>query len=799
MDTELDKTTKLLDEKLGKIGTVEQILDKEITDFNAIQERKISEAYSQLTDYEKSIDTHIKYADNTLSKTKERLIEDYRIKIEKKRKNINLTYNFFVIFLAVVAFMLAGIYPSEIARFVCTYLAFQAANCPLNQNIVSAVVITLFILSYFAFCQPLKEHVTKDLSLENFASLEQQIHQVQILRGEIPRLSEKKEESKSALKPLIRTLKDYSETAKDALGLFTPIYKRTKFVAQWENKCDEITNALRSFNLPVEDQIAVIKYNPTGDVQHIDDDIIWQEDIINRLSIITGWKPQVIQILVVQYRGENTINIWNEVKSDHTKLALLTEILYKSNRLDTNDITRPELIGLLGKADSFNLNRISSLVHLYKTVNGLLENYRNKLTENGIAVSVISPEALLLGMHANESIEENFYRLFSEQLRGVSELNGRDGHRIALLAALLHNDFNLRRKVLFDASQNDDAIIAIMAYQEVAKKKQEANKQFRLIDFLQDTEELEAQLTQLGKKDVGAMEKFSTLKAELSAGNWYDSPNLLLQQAFKNLEKKVEETLPQVTEYKIFKTLVDDNFKKININTVERAIHANLFSAYVILLKHEIKGGSLAGTVDQLSGWERKGKALILKSREVLNKTERDYGITLIESGKPKYNFVKYSDSARIGVIDRNTPFDKFAENLSADFNALKGSDKDNNIGGIAVIRITPSKYSFALLDSDLDLPNANRDKLEIARYITTLAADYLNQEEKATISYFDEDVDLLEVINQYSIPQLIEKTGLNLSNQDRTLLSKNELRATLFKELTTKLQIEVKTFRDSL
>ena len=180
---------------------------------------------------------------------------------------------------------------------------------------------------------------------------------------------------------------------------------------------------------------------------------------------------------------------------------------------------------------------------------------------------------------------------------------------------------------------------------------------------------------------------------------------------------------------------------------------------------------------------------------EELRKNGLHYNITLVKNNKCKYDFVNYSTATKIGVIDRNTSFLDFVEEFKKDVKALlKEVDDDYDIG-LALLRVTPSKYSFGILPKEEieDIENVKIKNLDIARIIAILAKNHTTTSEKAIISTFDKNINLLEIINQLSILDLIHLKE-DISDNYKRFLKSDDLKKSLTKSLKA---MEITTFKE--
>lgn len=281
--------------------------------------------------------------------------------------------------------------------------------------------------------------------------------------------------------------------------------------------------------------------------------------------------------------------------------------------------------------------------------------------------------------------------------------------------------------------------------------------------------------------------RYDTYKMALQNGRWFSNEITLLQE---NLLKKIDEVnedIQQTKKYRILHKIIEKNFENININTVDKAIDANLFSAYVILT-HSTKY-SLMDTIDKLN-------ADHLQKQEI-KEIESKYEICLLKDEKPKYHFKRYLKGTYVGVIDKKTSFTQFNNEFLSDLGKILKIDEEINYDsndwnfGLIILKITPSKYSFGML------PGYIKSKdFQIAKTISELVnnAGILKISEKATLEIFDKNIDLLEIINQQSICDLITSEGQPISREYESFLKSDALRAAFFQRLREE---DINSFKD--
>lgn len=209
-----------------------------------------------------------------------------------------------------------------------------------------------------------------------------------------------------------------------------------------------------------------------------------------------------------------------------------------------------------------------------------------------------------------------------------------------------------------------------------------------------------------------------------------------------------------------------------------------MFGAYIIMFSSKV--GKFAPLVDMLSirNLEATNRAdrWNHKSHFTIKDIEKEYGV------QPNYDFMRFSDSTRIGVLDKGNSFLDFKNSFLRDLRLILSESKIEEKSGIGLViqRITPSKYSFGILDYEepIDIKD-----LDVANYIARLAMDHVPEEEQASIIRLDKDVDLFEIANIKSIYELIKIENDDITGIERKILESPDLKKKILEKLGTNLK----------
>ncbi|WP_235272023.1 hypothetical protein, partial [Methanosarcina mazei] len=414
----------------------------------------------------------------------------------------------------------------------------------------------------------------------------------------------------------------------------------------------------------------------------------------------------------------------------------------------------------------------------YQRVYLYIENYMKKLeTEGKIKFErQLTKKEVADNISYDKVFELNFLSLFSKQLDLSTLFFENEPYKDALKAIVFNHDINFRSTVCQEAAKLDQTIYILMEYHELIQKKNKGNQFFVLNDLFEcgfDFEEIEKEILNNPMKK----RQHQFFKNELRRGEWYDTGQMLLKSMLEDITSKLQVE----KKYETYIGVVKKSFENVNINTLDKAIDANLFTTYLIL-SSSYKGPLLTEIIDPLSC--RINQYNSPDSPNVKD-FESKYKISLFtQEGIKKYDFAKYSDSTRFGILHRDISFVDFVNGIKEDVNRIfneKKSDKKWENVGFSVIRITPSKYSFGAMD---DISDAQVKDMSISKFIARMAMGYTNDLEKTALTVLDKNVNLFKVIEQYSIFELVTLKMSDVGSYGKFLKQDKLKKAILFKLL---------------
>lgn len=274
---------------------------------------------------------------------------------------------------------------------------------------------------------------------------------------------------------------------------------------------------------------------------------------------------------------------------------------------------------------------------------------------------------------------------------------------------------------------------------------------------------------------------FQFLKTQLKEGKWYDSSVSFMVDFMEKQSQEIKDQLSKYENYTIFKKVTKDVFSRVKLGTIDKAIDSQIFGAYLIMGK---KGkGSMLDLVDKLSildsGNDIPEKRWRKKTPSQIEEIHNKYRI------KPEYDFIKFSDSTRIGILRKGQSFIDFQNRFLNDMEKVLSETSGTLESGLIVKRISPSKYSFGILE-DKQLPdNINIKNLDVAEYVTKLVSDYVPIEGQMVIGGLEKDINLLEIINMRDISELIrQEKNDDLKKEEIKVLDSSQFKYDLMNEI---------------
>lgn len=647
------------------------------------------------------------------------------------------------------------------------------------QNLNNSFDVNTYIL----------EKEINDINLKN-----PEIKEINISHGRVDSVS-----------PLFKNAKGVLETLVVNVGMSRPFIKQTFDSLVVFAKFKDM---VRNFQLTVEYYNLLDNRNffeqmqkiPPANVQLLDIESHWESAIITEIiqKLVgknTNVTSDILLLLYKEYNELTTNDVFRQICNSDDETNTLAKILIDSKRLiqPPNSIiyTPQDISSVIRKVGVFDIlqinNMLSESLRLFDYVNSYVEFlYKNDINPNfKLDIEFIIQKLEIEKITFEEQVVNLAYLVGNNVFsKIISPEDGElvDGFARASVSIKFHDEISLR-EYASKYSADKYATAIIKAYYEKAEEidRQEVISLKELLDDLN--------LIWNILKTKGDNPDFKFLQSQLKEGKWYGSIASCLKDFIDKKAIEIKEQISNIEKFEMLKDAVAMTFRQVKIETIEKSIDAQVFSAYVIMLDSE--KGPLADLVDLLSirdltaspekRWEQK-------SREQLRSIEKAYKI------KPKYDFMRFSKSTRIGVLDKGESFLEFQSGFLQDLKTIL-SKKDESFGiGLVIQRITPSKYSFGILDGQDISSDVSIKNLDVARYIARLASEHVPFEEQASIMRFEKDINLLEIVDMKSIYELIRGDGDDIDSKQKKVLQSPDLKKCIIIELDD--NIGINTFK---
>ncbi|MCK4798648.1 MAG: hypothetical protein KAT05_14820, partial [Spirochaetes bacterium] len=568
--------------------------------------------------------------------------------------------------------------------------------------------------------------------------------------------------------------KPYFQSAREFLGSLTvsvgrsiPMLKETfvimNLIVKFESKVDNFESALSYYKvLEDEKYFTGIKSFVPAQAQITDDERVWEESIIEKIidklnNQNAPVSKNIISLLYKEHNGFDTTNVYREIIRSDLELINLAKILIDSNQLvkaPKGIVYRSEdIVAIFEKGENFNLQEINNQLSYSLRILDYLNSYVEFLEKNEVYsgdkpnIEFIVNEIDNEHLSFEEQVVELTYKVgktvFSKE--PILDNNLVEAFSRASVSIKFHDEITLRNYAC-KYSANDYATAVIRAYYEKADEG-DRKEAVSIKELIYDLELINEKYNK--KEDE---KDFKFLKSQLKEGTWYDSTPALLKDYIKKEATDIKNQISNRENYDILKNAVRKTFQDVKIGTVEKAIDAQVFGAYVIMSSSS-EGHLLTELVDKLSirdldaNGENRWRFKLSKQSELIS--GKYSGV------EPKYDFINFSVSTRIGVLKKGQSFLDFQKDFFSDLKTILDVENKHFQIGLVIQRITPSKYSFGMLDDDDTLENLSLKNLDVAWYIARLASDHVPLEEQASVMKFEKNIDLLKIIDELSICEL--------------------------------------------
>lgn len=795
------KFEKEIGHLIDEISLIEKKLIETEGAISSQIERSIEDSLKRLNDYRNSIKSEGDNSKNNLIKITnefEKCVSEYLKKIDKINETIGKTLIFLGISVGFCLLLYYVVIPlqSDTLLFICSILF----------GIV--VIVLLFYIYQFSM-------QSREVQEKRFQQVTSQVKETSYHIGDNdpPRIKRDDIVKKPLVESFVADMINGAVRLGEAHPLLSGCYEEVRFLADWNNICDDVKDALNFYKLDFGNALDDIDRSSDARLRIQNNERNNEKYILNYIADknIIGGNPfdsSILQFLFDHYKARNTKVKWDEIRQNQDQLEVVGDIIYQSKLvdLDSNSLNLDGFILILEKAEYFNWRDIEHYCSSYQRIVKELGVINNELRKQGVNISnEFKRNEIISVIKFNDDFKSNLLHILTSELENNLTLERKPAFVSAIMALILHPDSRFKEIVCRNAA-NDESVTILLAYLELKRKMQSDMQEIKISDLFDNRDMIDAieqKVFGIEDFDHELYHRHNTLKDYLYDGGWFNDEFLLIQEGFERKNKEIEKCLEEIQEgrkYKIIQRIIENNFENINVNVIDKAIDAKLFSVYMILT-HSTKGP----LVPILKKLRADGK-----SEEYIKSVEEDYRIALKQNGKPKYVFDNYTKGTFIGVIDREKSFSEFREEFIHDVRRMiyidRGipfdSEYDSNEQlkeecdlnmGYFILRITPSKYNFGIDDEFI----TTRD-IDIARKVAGMLnrVNALKYSEKATMEVFDNSIDLLEFVNQYSVFELMEKDGGNIPHKYVKFLKTERLKEALFSSLKEHGS-EVDNFKD--
>lgn len=603
----------------------------------------------------------------------------------------------------------------------------------------------------------------------------------------------------SRTKPLFWTAKNTFESLLVSVGktssTISLVYGQLTLMTKYGKIVDDFKFSLMFYRIPIDEQFfKELKERVPAQAQIIDDENSWKEYIIERIANF-GFKKvelskHIITLLYDEYNGLNSNAIYRsilELPEEQTKLA---QILISSKRLiqttHHTDYSLEDITQLLTKQDTFNLSDLNNNLSKSLRLLDYLNSYVIFLEDNKLHVPV-RPSITFLVKEEDKSHPDfeaqvinycmNIGRsAFDYEISTLPDLS--DGFTRASISIKFQNEISLK-KYACSISGSTEATAVIKAYYEKSKETERKT----IVTLKELVENLQLIQSYLIDKET---EDFKFLRDQLKNGEWFDSSAAYMKKFYDASTKKLEDQMKEFGQFSILKKIVKDTFKQVKIGTVEKAIDAQVFGAYIILLHSDKR--KFAPLVNELSirhlNDPTPEKRWIRKSEKECDEAERKNRV------RPKYDFVNFSDYTRIGVFGKGSSFADLQKEFLKDVKTILRVNNQNEPEeekfeiGLVIQRISPTQYSLGILDDSSISDFVNIKNLDVAHHIARLADAHISLEEQASVIKYEKDMNILRILDHYSIYELIRIENDDCSEKEKNVLGSDEIKNEILEQL---------------
>ena len=492
----------------------------------------------------------------------------------------------------------------------------------------------------------------------------------------------------------------------------------------------------------------------------------------------TEISSKTLKLLYLEHHGESTQSLWRKEKD--VIAGELANILFESGRLPPKEgkgsikYTVEDVRYILYQLDEFSLNRTNALLLEYSRYldysQAFLLFLRNNDIKSTCDVSIIKISDVLRSIESSNFDEAmvKLLKILSEEsiASAYSDLSKEKTPSFALVSLPIFLENPSMREIACRLAAKDEHVPEIaFAYNEFNKKLgiegEIDGKRFVSVDYL--VKHSDEKIKEKKEELKGFENETREIKTLLENGQWVTSQWYVIQKAMSKISRS--------TDRIVIKDRLKSIFGNLSISTIKRFLETKTVNAYLITFN--CSTGPLADLIDCFVDCE-EGKL-------------KQYGINLKFGEKQSYNFVQYTDSARVGVIPRGLSFEEFKKLWQKNFAIIEKKRREliqdydwkkGDLTGVEVVihRFDPSEYNYYAYQSPLAVTEA-------VSKIQELLKEELKPEELASLILYEGKTNLLREILEYPIANLVNDK-IRLSSVQEELLGKDELKKAVLKEI---------------
>ncbi|NJD53843.1 MAG: hypothetical protein FIB07_13360 [Candidatus Methanoperedens sp.] len=470
------------------------------------------------------------------------------------------------------------------------------------------IVIIGFLVVCFTYTVLRKINERFLISFENIEKMIEDLNQTEPAIEEIKLSKQEFNDTRPFLKSVRGFLDILMSVAGDSVPFMQKTFDELTLLAKFGEKVESFELALNYYGL-LEDKIFFARLSEFAPSKaHIlDDEKVWEYHIVE--SIINKLKEQgvnlfkdVILLLYREHNGLETLDIFRAISTKEEYMESLARVLIDSKRLvqpPYNDFYKTEdIVPVLKKVGCFNLSEINNVLSRSLRQLDYLKSYTEFLVKNGIkpdfrpSIEFIIDESINENDEFERQVISLVYKIGKRAFDKIPSLDDafKEAFAKASVSIKFHNEISFRKNAC-EISADERSAAVITAYYEKSKEIGAV----LLEDLLKDLDLVKSSYDK--RDDV----EFKFLISQLREGNWFDSSGAYIKAFLDASKKEIKEQISKIEKFTILQEVVKNTFQKVRITTVEKAIDAQVFGAYIIMFSKGSKGSKLGPLVNKLS------------------------------------------------------------------------------------------------------------------------------------------------------------------------------------------------------